>query len=789
MKKKLLVLLMALLLTCSLVFAAVACTGSAPSSGTTDNNDDDVTEEEDGVLVSDVKTAIFGAQANSTYEIPATGLYAVIDNLFGATDGVYMEATLYVQVNGEEVALDLAVNVDPDKGSNNAAFVGLSKGGVYLAQIVMDSEVIYFGDGLTQEDTEWFKIDQIEDLGIASEYFTLVTDLVTTLNDANGFLLNKDGSLQSELTNLVGLVDTLVMGLLVSSDSGTYTYPTGFDIEDDSTYTGDYSMTVDLSSISSLLGVVQNSFGLDITGLLESDALAAYSGIIDMVVGVLLGDGNTLDDLIAGTLDPAVTPTIQIIASVDDNLNASGLGVYYKQQDTDEADGLQVAFGIKNLYIGAANSEPTNSIFPDDYSKADDIALELSLEVEVPSILDESLKITGYIVPEFSLSFDDYKVTSVDEETGAESTREVSYLNVDLTGLYGFAYAEYDGKEIDLNVNFEELDNGMYRLSCDLSGLFSIFGYTDATNSKFYYDFDLQGAVDGLIEDAIPEGAVAINNSDETGTVTETSKWEEFYNGLDSDSDNAIDSIYKMIAGFVYSDEGFSLGSLDLGGIVDTLFSVMDTITTLTADESLFIPDEDEDASGMTLNISGILEALLKTDLIDDSELLGDKGPIFGDYDGVASYLDSANIITNLAELFDMEVATLVSNICAVLDLDAGKYDAEDLGEYLMDDLELAISASRGPVDLSADLTIDGDTVIKITASVDLVSADDVEDIKDDLDFGGDDADSDYDGYVVIYTEAVLDEYGNVTEEATYAMSDEMSDFWTWFVEEYVGIV
>ncbi len=761
MKKKVIILLMALVLICSLVFMAVACGPKAPTKPTTKPEEDKPgVEETDSVTLANVQKAIFGNKSDKFTD--AAGIYAVMENVFGATDGVYLEGTLYVDINGTEIALNMAVNADPEDGSKNKAYVGISNGGVFLAQVVMDSEVIYFGDGLTQEDTEWFALDQAEDLGLAEKYLGMVTSIVATMNDASGLLNNKI-SLQEDLAGIVGIVDSLAMNMLVSAEEGTFAYPKDFDPEDTSTYAGDYAMTIDLSTISGLLGLLKSSFGLDINALLEGDALKPYKGIIDMVVGVILGEGNTLDKLIDGELDPEVTPNIEIRASVAEDLALSGLGIYYKQPDTDEGEGLQVSFGIKNLYIGKADSAPKNSIFPADYDKADDIALQLSLEGLVPSVLAEKVKLTGYIVPDISLSMVPYEVTTIVD--GEESVNEYDYIQFNMEGLYGFATAQYDGKDIDLNVNFEKVGD-MFRLSFDLDGLFKTLGYTGAAQTKFYYDFDMENALNNAI---LPKGAVAVDNAEaDADAVVAEDPWKDFYTDLDSK--NEIDSLYKTVAGIFYN--GFNFGALNIGGIIDNVMSVFTTVTELATDEDLFIPDGDEDASGVTLNISGILEALLGSDLIEDSELLGEDGPIFSNYGGVAGFLDSSAIIENIATAMNVSLEKVIANISAGLDLEGYTTDnADELGEYLLDDLKLEVSASRGPVDIMADLTIDGDTVIKLSASVDLVSADDVADIKDELSFGGS-KEPDYDGYVLV----------------TKDLGDMMKTFLDWFVDDYMKL-
>ncbi len=743
MKKKLLVLFMALILCCSLVFAIAACNGTTTPGATTP----EVEEETVDYLVTDVATAVLGTIANSNQD--ATGIYAVIDNLFGGSEGIYLEASLYVEVNGQVGQLDLAVNADGSKASNNQAFVGLSVNNIYLAQIVLDDDVIYFGDGITQEDTEWFAIDQIEKLEI-SEYCSLILDLVVSMNDEGGFLPNSTKTLEAEIEGIVDIVALAVPKILLSTTVGTYSAPSGFVAGDDSTYAGDYSATIDLQSISSLISDITpilSTMGVDISELLESDLLSDYADIINIVMGVLLGDGNTLDGLLNGTLDTSVTPTIEIRTSVNEDAALSAFGIYYETAD----ESTQVAFGIKNLYIGEANSAPSNSIFPDSYSKADDIALELSLSIEVPGLAEDgAIDITGYIVPEFSVSWADYEITSTDEETGEESVREVSYVSVDLTGLYGFAYAEYDGDIIDLNVNFEEMSNGMYRLSFDLSGLFETLGYADFTDAKYYYDFDLQVVFDDMLPTG--DGVVAVNNA---SSSYEGVSWGDFYEDLDSD--NAIDSIYAVVAGIFY--EGFDFGSLDFGGIISSVMSIFTEVVELAADEDIFTVGDSEEVSSVAIDFTNLISALLKTSLIDDSDLLAF---IFDDFGGLENYIDSANIIDNLADLFgiknevdaDDEVITtkgdvMAAYICQALGLE--DMDATELGEYLLDDnLILDLFAGSDPIEVGAGLYADDgkELLISISFGFDIVSADDVDDIKDDMDFGGDDADTDYTDYV-----------------------------------------
>lgn len=761
MKKKLLVMFMALILCCSLVFAIAACNTTTPTVTPSDPEEEETVD----YTVANAVTAIIGQAENEAKMQEATGLNATVDNIFGVeSEGMYLEASLYVEVNGTIGQLDLAMNID-DSNKNTAAFIGLSVDNVYLAQIVMDSDVIYFGDGITQEDTEWFAIDQVEGLEISS-YMSAVLDVLVTLDKVGG-IMGAD-TLYEDITGLYSTIE-LVLNMLMSTDIGTYSAPDGFVAGDSTTYTGDYAMTIDLSLISGLLGADFIKGIIDLGAMFEEDgALYAYSGIVDMVVEVLFGDGNGLAALLGSeTMDETTAPLIELRASVDEDLALSGLGVYYKAVDTEDSEGTQVAFGIKNLYIGEADSAPANSIFPEDYDKADDIALELSLALEIPGLADDgAIELTGYIVPEFSLSWADYEITSTDEE-GIESMREVSYVSVDLTGLYGFAYATYDGETIDLNVNFEELDDGMYRLSFDLSGLFSTLGYS-TEGAKYYYDFDLQGVFDDMLPTG--EGVVEVNNAsnaDDADDEDTISDWEQFY--LDLDSDNAIDSIYAVIAGIVYN--GFDFGSLNIGDILTSVMSVFSEVVELATDEDIFTVGDSEEVSSVAIDFTELLSALLKTSLIDDSELLEF---IFDDFGGIADYLDSANIIDNLADLFgvknidktnedgslyydengETEVATTKGDVMAGYICDAlglKDMDAETLGKYLLDDnLILDLFAGRDPVEFGAAIYADdGDTLlIAISAGMDIVSADDVKDIKDDMDFGGDDADKDYTGYV-----------------------------------------
>ncbi|MBQ8178641.1 MAG: hypothetical protein IJ033_05550 [Clostridia bacterium] len=579
MKKKILLVLLVVLMVGILAFSVFACNNNDKDKDkdkdktpvVDDGGDDDDVDDTD--YLTPMLTDVIGAIDNT------------IANINDIEDAASVSATIYVDVVAEgkeyNVKLDIAGSIDQGAKSKNWAQIDASVLGVEVSLFAVNNgevEDLYIAQNILNEEKQWNKLSQFEQANALSNLacngiIDAVADLLD--NDVKDDEGKSTGVTVGDKIDK-GLVNGYAGGILpmlgllgdlfVPAEGAAVNFAT-----DDG-----YAAAINVNAISGLLTSL---------GSVLSQLPAEYHGLIETVVGVLLG-GEL--DLSAGSFTAGSeeeTPTIELAFGVDEDKQFTGLELSYALPD------LSVEFGIVNLSL---SGESKSYKAPFGSTEPEELAINLGLDLTLGALDCGSAQLDLNVYPNVSMSFD-----------------EDGYVDLDLSKLYAeviFTFQEenWDGSLVTVPITVAQYNaDGYEDLYLDLNRVAYLLGAYNIDESYFVIPVNLQEKFDNMIA----EKKIA----DKQGDVSA----ENAIGGK-----NVIDYVIAdVIPGLFNEDGSFNIGGLlgvvgQVPAIIEEVKPLLDNITT--------------SEGSVTIN----LETLIAELIADEGIIGGSTQAKFGLYTG-----------------------------------------------------------------------------------------------------------------------------------------------------------
>ena len=554
-KKKTLIVLLVLLLVGILAFTAFAC--NKEKKPPVDDNDDD----DDSTIIDDEGP-----------DLPAalTGIVASIDNLIASVgdikDAASVSATIFVNAatTGTDDDIDfgleisLAASMDKETTNNNWASLIVKDTakdknvvGLY-AEATNEGEYLYIGQPLTDSDFKWSKLSQAKEAGL---------------------IRNK---LVPEIFKLIEGIDKDSVGSLVADNAGSIIDAVGLlnklltPYGDNEEYyvDGGYEINVNVAGIGSIMG------------MLGSFDLSAYMSLIDIATDIILGVKlSESSDVDFSKID---VPAIALkVATVEEGGKEifNGLTIDYskKLEDGDDAT-IDVSFGFKDVAL-SAESKAADKPFSGNPAE---LVLKLSLDVTLPTnttFAATNAVLDVYVKPAVKLGFD-----------------KDGYFAIDFTDLDGYATLTYNNDTVTVAEYVSTGDQPGFYVDLTAVAALTTSADDDDIAKKFFIPFDAQAKYDNWIASLKPatEPAAAPQNAG-----------------------NEIDTIIGSVGSIIANTDNIGVIIGQIGNILGVVINdggLLDTITALMEDESIFTVVEEKGKYGFTANLEALMENLLADD-------------------------------------------------------------------------------------------------------------------------------------------------------------------------------
>lgn len=671
MKKKLLLALLVVLMVGILAFSVFACgpkEPTTPSGGGNNNNTGNNGGEDVGVSV-DAGPMLNGLidSVNNTIKVVNT-----------IEDKASVNAELYVDVivkdeQGKDVAynVDLKIAGSIDKGTkaNNWALISANvldtvEIGLYAEVTSAGKEYLYLGQNILDEEFTWSKLSQAQDAGlIYDKAVTAVFDLVAGLeeakfaaDDATFKGADVSDTIDSGLLNKIGIINTIkglgstIGGLLFAPIEGVNT------IVDDATDLSSANGFAARLNIEELSGVIEGVMPM-LGGLLGDVNLADYQGIVDMVVPLLLGGELNLTTLTFTPIEGAI-PDIRLLVDINEDKTFGGLHLSYES----EKNGIYVGFGLDNISFTNKSSKASSNA-PDGVEDAEELAINIGLDVELESIVGGYANLDLNIYPNVSLGWDEDGYVAIDF---SKLYAEVVMTREDEGVSQSAVIAQYnaDGNE-DIIIDLETVG---YALNAD-GRLYKV----PVNLSEKYADF---------IESEKNKGAVEEEPEVENAGI--------------------VDEMIVIISGLFAEDADIIGAVMDIAG----------KLGTIVEEVSAFAEFVEMGEGEVTLDLESIINALIDDEgLIGESEetiYIGETEIVLGD---IADDIATDKVLAYIADLAGVEVADIIEVVYNVTGatLDAGDAYANmelTASGFWQDGIGAAITAVLGKDDNTAEIKI-----------------------------------------------------------------------------------
>ncbi|MBO7178134.1 MAG: hypothetical protein J6V69_03455, partial [Clostridia bacterium] len=678
MKKKVLLVLLVVLMVGILALSVFACnknTGNGPSNNPGPkppaNEEEDLGVNVDaGPMLNDLIDSV-----NNTIKVVNT-----------IEDKASVNAELYVDVvlageNGAEttynVDLKIAGSLDKSTNANNWALVTANvldtvEIGLFAEVTSAGKEYLYLGQNILNEEFTWSKLSQAQDAGLVQDkVLDAVFGLVADLEDAK-FAADDEtfkgadvsDTIDSGLLNKIGIINTIkglggtIGGLLFAPIDGINTI---VDNETDLSSANGYAARLNIEQLSGVISGVMPMLG----GLLGDVNLADYQGIVDMVVPLILGGNLDLTTLTFTPIEGAI-PDIRLLVDINDDNTFGGVHLSYES----EMNGIYVGFSLDNITFTNKSSKASNVSVYDDIEDAEELAINLGLDIELEAINGGYANLDLNVYPNLSLGFDEDGYLAIDfSKLYAEvvMTREVEDWDENWETIYvpqSAVIAQYnaDGQEdliIDLDTVGTALNAGgrFYRVPVDLS--------------KKYAEFIESEKSKGAIDESAPE----VQNA-----------------GL-------VDDIIGIVGDLTAENADIVGVIMDAAGKIGT---IIDEVSALAQ----FITEDG------TIDVEGLINNLIAEDgLIGESEetiYIGEMEIVLGD---IADDIATDKVLGSIAELAGVEVADIIE---VVYNVTGATLDAEDayanmeIGAtgFWQDGIGATITAVLGKDDNTAEIKL-----------------------------------------------------------------------------------
>ena len=645
MKKKVLLVLLVVLMVGILALSVFACNGGKEPTKNPDSGKKPTTEEEDDLGVS----VDAGPMLNDLID-SINNTIKVVNTI---EDKASVNAELYVDVvitddKGAETAynVDLRIAGSLDKGTkaNNWALVTANvldtvEIGLFAEVTSQGKEYLYLGQNILNEEFTWSKLSQAEDAELVQDkVINAVFDLVAGLEDAK-FAADDEtfkgadvsDTIDSGLLNKIGIINTIkglggtIGGLLFAPIEGINTV---VDNETDLTSANGYAARLNIEELSGVISGVMPMLG----GLLGDVDLSAYQGIVDMVVPLILGGNLNLTTLTFTPIEGAI-PDIRLLVDINSDDTFGGVHLSYES----EKNGIYVGFGLDNITFTNKSSKASSNA-PAGVKDAEELAINIGLDVELESIVGGYANFDLNVYPNLSLGFDEDGYLALDlSKLYAEvvMTREVevgydSVKEEPIMGPESAVIAQYnaDGQE-DLIIDLYTIGaavNGygrFYRVPVNLSEKYADFIESEKNKGAVEEEVEVENA--GLVDDVIGiVEALTAENADIVGVI------------------------------------------MDAAGKIGT---IIDEVSALAK----FVTFENDVA---TIDVEALIANLIAEDgLIGESEktiYIGEMEIVLGD---IAKEITTDKVLGSIANLAGIEVQDVIG---LVYDFTGATLDAED---------------------------------------------------------------------------------------------------------------
>lgn len=453
MKKKIFLGLLVVLLVGILTFTVFACGDKKPkpTPTPTPTPTPDIEDYDVAPVLSDVVAAVDNT----------------LKGISEIEDEASVSARIYVDVNVKgkayNVALDIAGSVDEGTAGKNWAKIDADVLGVKVSLFAVNvdgKETLYVAQNILNKDVEWSKLSQFEEANVLSEKASKgVIEMVGKLLQMDVVVEKGKNGQPDKTEKFDKLLDSGIVSQfagdildLVGAIAGSLFMP-GKGANNEFKVDGGYSIAINFESINKLLGSA-----LPMIGGLGID-LSKYSGIINLVGGILLGGTLDIDE---GVFTPGEeTPTIEIGAGVKNNL-FTGLSIYYGTED------VKVKFGLDNIAINNTSAAPAAADLK-AVKGAEELAINLGLDIELEAIEGGYATVDLNVYPNASMTFDEDGYVALDlSKLYAEVIVTMNMIEDEENEPEQYVVAQYnaDGYE-DIYVDLNQI---AYALNGDATG-------------------------------------------------------------------------------------------------------------------------------------------------------------------------------------------------------------------------------------------------------------------------------------------------------------------------------
>lgn len=699
MKKKVLLVLLVVLMVGILAFSVFACnknTGNGPSNNPGPkppaNDDDDLGVSVDaGPMLNDLIDSI-----NNTIKVVNT-----------IEDKASVNAELYVDVvltddKGAETAynVDLRIAGSLDKGTkaNNWALVTANvldtvEIGLFAEVTSQGKEYLYLGQNILNEEFTWSKLSQAEDAELVQDkVINAVFDLVAGLEEAK-FAADDEtfkgadvsDTIDSGLLNKIGIINTIkglggtIGGLLFAPIEGINTV---VDNETDLTSANGYAARLNIEELSGVISGVMPMLG----GLLGDVDLSAYQGIVDMVVPLILGGNLNLTTLTFTPIEGAI-PDIRLLVDINSDDTFGGVHLSYES----EKNGIYVGFGLDNITFTNKSSKASSNA-PAGVKDAEELAINIGLDVELESIVGGYANFDLNVYPNVSIGFD-----------------EDGYLALDLSKLYA---------EVVMTREVEDWDENWNTIYVPESKV--IAQYNADGQEDLIIDLDTIGtAVNGYGRFY----RVPVNLSEKYADFIESEKNKGAVEEVEVENAGIVDEMIVIISGLFAEDADIIGAVMDIAG----------KLGTIVEEVSAFAEFVEMGEGEVTLDLESIIKALLDEEgLIGESEetiYIGEMEIVLGD---IAKDVTTDKVLASIANLAGVEVADIIEVVANVTGATLDAADAYANMEltasgFWQDGIGAAITAVLGGDDNTAEikLGLNASIIENVTEYEDVLGASD----------------------------------------------------------------
>lgn len=678
MKNKVLLVLLVVLMVGILALSVFACNKQPdPPKNPSTNNGGNTTDDDLGVSVD------AGPMLNDLID-SINNTIKVVNTI---EDKASVNAELYVDVvltddKGAETAynVDLRIAGSLDKGTkaNNWALVTANvldtvEIGLFAEVTSQGKEYLYLGQNILNEEFTWSKLSQAEDAELVQDkVINAVFKLVADLEDAK-FAADDEtfkgadvsDTIDSGLLNKIGIINTIkglggtIGGLLFAPIEGINTV---VDNETDLTSANGYAARLNIEELSGVISGVMPMLG----GLLGDVDLSAYQGIVDMVVPLILGGNLNLTTLTFTPIEGAI-PDIRLLVDINSDDTFGGVHLSYES----EKNGIYVGFGLDNITFTNKSSKASSNA-PAGVKDAEELAINIGLDVELESIVGGYANFDLNVYPNVSIGFD-----------------EDGYLALDLSKLYA---------EVVMTREVEGYDDYGYPVYGPESAV--IAQYNADGQEDLIIDLDTIGtAVNGYGRFY----RVPVNLSEKYADFIESEKNKgAVEEEVEVENAGIVDEMIVIISGL------FAENADIIGAVMD----IAGKLGTIVEEVSAFAEFVEMGEGEVTLDLESIINALLDEEgLIGESEetiYIGEMEIVLGD---IAKDVTTDKVLAYIANLAGVEVADIIE---VVANVTGATLDAEDAyanmeltaSGFWQDGIGAAITAVLGKDDNTAEIKI-----------------------------------------------------------------------------------